>query len=127
MRANGLAPRTQRSTKDLVKEVTVLKSQLRKLSAAMEADAKDGMNGAVSAIELKSRAVIDEALEAAQTFIDEQTEHAREITDATLDKAVKMRDAAADSLIETVQARPLATLAAVVGIGFVAGLLCRRS
>ena len=126
MRANGLAPRTQRSTKDLVKEVTVLKSQLRKLSAAMEADAKDGVNGAVSAIELKSRAVIDEALEAAQTFIDEQTEHAREVTDATLDKASKMRDAAAESLIETVQARPLATLAAVVGIGFVAGFLCRR-
>ena len=127
MRANGIAPRTQRSTKDLVKEVTVLKSQLRKLSAAMEADAKDGMNGAVSAIELKSRAVIDEALEAAQNFIDEQTENAREMTDATLGKAAKMRDAAADSLIETVQARPLATLAAVVGIGFVAGLLCRRS
>ena len=127
MRANGIAPRTQRSTKDLVKEVTVLKSQLRKLSAAMEADAKDGMNGAVSAIELKSRAVIDEALEAAQNFIDEQTENARDLTDATLEKAGKMRDAAADSLIETVQARPLATLAAVVGIGFVAGLLCRRS
>ncbi len=127
MRANGIAPRTQRSTKDLVKEVTVLKSQLRKLSAAMEADAKEGVNGAVSAIELKSRAVLDEALEAAQNFIDEQTENAREMTDATLDKAAKMRDAAADSLIETVQARPLATLAAVVGIGFVAGLLCRRS
>ena len=98
MRANGIAPRTQRSTKDLVKEVTVLKSQLRKLSAAMEADAKEGVNGAVSAIELKSRAVIDEALEAAQNFIDEQTENAREMTDATLDKAAKMRDAAADSL-----------------------------
>ncbi len=127
MRANGIAPRTQRSTKDLVKEVTVLKSQLRKLSAAMEADAKEGVNGAVSAIELKSRAVLDEALEAAQNFIDEQSENARDLTDATLDKAAKMRDSAADSLIETVQARPLATLAAVVGIGFVAGLLCRRS
>ncbi|MEI6200641.1 MAG: hypothetical protein WCP68_01685 [Enhydrobacter sp.] len=127
MRANGIAPRTQRSTKDLVKEVTVLKSQLRKLSAAMEADAKEGVNGAVSAIEMKSRAVLDEALEAAQNFIDEQSENARDLTDATLDKAAKMRDSAADSLIETVQARPLATLAAVVGIGFVAGLLCRRS
>jgi len=127
MRANGLAPRTERSTKDLVKEVTALKSQLRKLSAAMEEDAKDGVNGAMSAIEFKSRAVIDEALEAAQTFIDEQTENARDLTDATLEKAAKIRDAAADSLIETVQARPLTTLAAVVGIGFIAGLLCRRS
>ena len=81
----------------------------------------------MSTIELKSRAMIDEALEAAQTFIDEQTENARDLTDAALEKAVKMRDSATDSLIETVQARPLATLAAVVGIGFVAGLLCRRS
>lgn len=123
MRANGIAPRTQRSTKDLVKEVTALKSQLRKLSAAMEADAKDGVNGAVSAIELKSRAVIDEALEAAQNFIDEQSENAG----AALDKASELRDAATEQLIDTVKARPLATLAAVVGIGFLAGFLCRRA
>jgi ElaB/YqjD/DUF883 family membrane-anchored ribosome-binding protein len=126
MRANGIAPRTQRSTKDLVKEVTVLKSQLRKLSTAMEADAKDGVNGAMSAIEIKSRAMIDEALEAAQTFIDEQSENARDLADAAIGKTTELRDAAADTLIETVKARPLATLAAVVGIGFLAGFLCRR-
>lgn len=123
MRANGIAPRTQRSGKDLLKEVNVLKSQLRKLSAAMEADAKEGANGAMSAIELKSRAVIDEALEAAQKFIDEQGENAS----AALDKVADLRDAATDSLIETVKARPIATLAAVVGIGFLAGFLCRRA
>jgi ElaB/YqjD/DUF883 family membrane-anchored ribosome-binding protein len=122
MRANGIAPRTQRSGKDLLKEVSVLKSQLRKLSAAMEADAKDGANGALSAIELKSRAVIDEALAAAQSFIDDQTEHAHD----AVEKVADLRDAATESLIETVKARPLATLAAVVGIGFVAGFLCRR-
>jgi ElaB/YqjD/DUF883 family membrane-anchored ribosome-binding protein len=126
MRANGLA-RTQRSSKDLVKEVTALKAQLRKLSASMEADAKDGVNGALSAIEIKSRAAIDEALEAAQTFIDEQTENAKDMTGTAIDKTIEMRDAAADSLIETVKARPLATLAAVVGIGFLAGFLCRRA
>ncbi len=126
MRANGIAPRTQRSTKDLVKEVTALKSQLRKLSASMEADAKDGVNGAMSAIEIKSRAMIDEALEAAQTFIDEQSENARDLADAAIGKTTELRDAAADTLIETVKARPLATLAAVVGIGFLAGFLCRR-
>lgn len=126
MRANGIAPRTQRSTKDLVKEVTALKSQLRKLSAAMEADAKEGVNGAVSTIELKSRAMIDEALEAAQTFIDEQSENARDIADAALGKTAELRDAATELLIETVKARPVATLATVVGIGFLAGFLCRR-
>jgi ElaB/YqjD/DUF883 family membrane-anchored ribosome-binding protein len=126
MRANGMS-RTTRSGKDLVKEIGVLKSQLKKLSAAMEADASDGLNGAVSAVQTKSQAVLDEVIEAASSFLEEQTDHAREVTDAALEKAGKMRDAAADSLIETVQARPLATLAVVVGIGFVAGLLCRRS
>ena len=41
-------------------------------------------------------------------------------------KSGEMRDDARDSLIETVQARPLGTLAAVVGIGFLAGYLLRR-
>lgn len=127
MRANGIAPRTTKSSKDLVKEVTALKSQLRKLSASMEADAKDGVNGALSAIELKSRAAIDEALEAAQTFIDEQTEAAKDFADSAIEKTTELRDAATESLISTVKARPLATLAAVVGIGFLAGFLCRRA
>ena len=91
--------------------------------AAMEADAKDGVNGALSAIELKSRAALDEALEAAQSFIDEQSENAS----AALEKTAELRDAAADSLMETIKARPLATLAAVVGVGFLAGFLCRRA
>jgi ElaB/YqjD/DUF883 family membrane-anchored ribosome-binding protein len=125
MRANGLS-RTQASSKDLVKEITALKAQLRKLSTAMEADANDGVKSALSAIEVKSRAAIDDALEAAQSFIDDQTDAARDITDAVLEKSAKVRDAATDSLIETVQARPFATLAAVVGIGFLAGFLCRR-
>jgi ElaB/YqjD/DUF883 family membrane-anchored ribosome-binding protein len=125
MRANGMN-RTQSSTRDLVKEITALKSQLRKLSAAMEADASDGVKSAISSIETKSRAAIDDALEAAQSFIDEQTDAARSLTDAAFEKTAEMRDAAADSLIDTVKARPLATLAAVVGIGFLAGYLCRR-
>ena len=126
MRANGMS-RTERSGKDLVKEISVLKSQLKKLSSAMEADATDGVNGAVSAIQLKSRAAIDDAIEAATSFLEEQTESAKEMADSALEKASEMRDAAADSLIKTVKERPLTTLAAVIGIGFVAGLLCRRA
>jgi len=126
MRANGLS-RTQRSSKDLVKEIGVLKSQLKKLSSAMEADASDGVNGAISAVQSKSRAAIDDAIEAATAFIDEQTDHARDMADSALEKATEARDAAADTLIKTVKERPLTTLAAVVGIGFLAGLLCRRS
>jgi ElaB/YqjD/DUF883 family membrane-anchored ribosome-binding protein len=126
MRANGMS-RTTRSGKDLVKEIGVLKSQLKKLSAAMEADASDGLNGAVSAIQMKSRAALDEAIEAATSFLEEQTDHARELAGSAADRASEMRDAAAESLIKTVKERPLTTLAAVVGIGFLAGLLCRRS
>src|SRR6185437_2997586 len=126
MRANGLS-RTQRSSKDLVKEIGALKSQLKKLSSAMEADASDGVNGAISAVQSKSRAAIDDAIEAATAFIDEQTDHARDMADSALEKATEARDAAADTLIKTVKERPLTTLAAVVGIGFLAGLLCRRS
>ncbi len=81
MRANGLAPRTQRSSKELVKEISVLKSQLKKLSSAMEADASENVNGAISAIQLKSRAAVDDAIEAATTFIEEQTDNAKEMAD----------------------------------------------
>ena|SRR5665213_1643682 len=126
MRANGMS-RTQRSGKDLVKEISVLKSQLKKLSTAMEADASDGVNGAISAVQVKSRAAVDDAIEAATTFIEEQTDHAKDIADSAIEKATEVRDAAADSLIKTVKERPLTTLAAVVGIGFLAGFLCRRS
>jgi ElaB/YqjD/DUF883 family membrane-anchored ribosome-binding protein len=126
MRANGLAPRTQRSTKDLVKEISVLKSQLKKLSSAMEADASENVNGAISAIQIKSRAAVDDAIEAATSFIEEQTENAKDLADSAVDKAAELRDSAAETLIKTVKERPMTTLAAVVGIGFLAGLLCRR-
>ena len=126
MRANGMSG-TQRSSEDLVKEISVLKSQLKELSSAMEADASDGMNGAISAIQMKSREAVDDAIEAATSFLEEQTDNAKEMVDSALEKATEMRDAAADSLIKTVKERPLTTLAAVVGIGFLAGLLCRRA
>jgi len=126
MRANGMSG-TQRSSADLVTEISVLKSQLMELSSAMEADASDGVNGAISAIQMKSRAAVDDAIEAATSFLEEQTDNAKEMVDSALEKATEMRDAAADSLIKTVRERPLTTLAAVVGIGFLAGLLCRRA
>ena len=96
MRANGLAPRTQRSTKELVKEISVLKSQLKKLSSALEADASENVNGAISAIQIKSRAAVDDAIEAATSFIEEQTDNAKELADNAVDKAAELRDSAAD-------------------------------
>jgi len=113
-------------SKDLVKEINALKAQLKRVSDAMANDASDGMNRAIDAVESKSRETIDEAVDAAQRFIDEYSETAKETASRLARASSQMRDNAADSLVETVQARPFGTLAAVIGIGFLAGYLCRR-
>lgn len=123
MRANGVAARTN---KDLVKEVNALKAQLLKLSSALEAEASDSVDRAVGAIESKSKQAVDKAIEAAQEFVDEYSDAARETMDALSRKSAELRDKAKDSLVESVENRPLGTLAAVIGIGFLAGYLCRR-
>ena len=122
MRANGTA--TANSTKDLVKEISVLKAQLKKLSTSIEKDARWRRLGE---IQTKSKEAIDEVIETAQAFIDDYSDSAKETTKALLNKSAELRDEATETLIETVKARPIATLAAVVGIGFLAGYLCRRS
>jgi len=38
----------------------------------------------------------------------------------------KLKDKATDTLIEQTEIRPLTTFAAIIGIGFLAGWLCRR-
>ena len=123
MRANGLAA----SNKDLVKEINALKSQLKKLSAAMENEAGDGASRALDAVESKSKQAIEAVIEAAQNFIDDYGETARDRMDALAKRSAELRDKASDSLVETVQERPFGTLAALVGLGFLAGYLCRRS
>jgi ElaB/YqjD/DUF883 family membrane-anchored ribosome-binding protein len=124
MRANGSVHALP--SKELVKEINALKAQLKKLSSAMENDASDGMNRAVGAIETKSKEAIDSVIETAQEFIDDYSEQAKDAAGALAKKSLQMRDTAADSLVETVQNRPFGTLAAVIGIGFLAGYLCRR-
>ncbi len=124
MRANGTS---QQSHKDLVKEINALKMQLKKLSSALEVEANDGVSRAMGAIEAKSKEAIDDAITAAQEFIDEYADTARDAAAALGKKSVQMRDAATDSLVEMAEARPLATLAALLGLGFLAGYLCRRT
>ncbi len=125
MRANGTA--TANSTRELVREISVLKSQLKKLSTSIEKDASNGLNGALSDLQAKSKETIDEVLETAQAFIDDYSDSAKETTKALLQKSAKLRDDATETLVETAKERPLTTLAAVIGIGFLAGYLCRRS
>ena len=68
---NGSAAHATGGNKDLVREIAALKAQLKKLSMAMEAEAHDGVDRALGAIETKSKEAIDGADEAAQRFIDE--------------------------------------------------------
>jgi len=114
-------------SKDLVKEINTLKAQLKRVSDAMANDASDGVNRALDAVESKSRETIDDAVDAAQRFIDEYAETAKDTASKLARASSQVRDSAADSLVETVQARPFGTLAAVIGIGFLAGYLCRRT
>jgi ElaB/YqjD/DUF883 family membrane-anchored ribosome-binding protein len=125
MRANGITQGLP--SKDLVKEINALKAQLKRVSDAMAADANEGVNRAVDAVESKSKETIDDAVEAAQRFIDQYAETVKDTAARLARKSGAMRDSAADSLIQNVQARPFGTMAAVIGIGFLAGYLCRRT
>lgn len=123
MRANG---QTDRSTREMIREVNALKTQLQKLSTTLEADAGDGVSRALRAIESKSRQAIDDAIEAAQEFVDEYGEGAREGLDALARRSAELREKARESLVDNVRSHPVGTLAAIAGAGFLAGYLARR-
>ena len=125
MRANGIS--RHHNNKDLVKEITALKAQLRKLSSAIESEANSGVSRTLGAIETKSKEAIDSAIETAQEFIDEYADSAREAASALADKGHELQEQAVESLADAVRNRPIGTLAAVIGIGFLAGYLCRRN
>ncbi len=121
MRANGTSQH-----KDLVKEINALKGQLKKLSSALEDEAHEGVDRAVGAIEARSKRAIDSAIEAAQDFIDEYADTAADVAERLTQKTAQVREAATGSLVDAIEARPLGTLAAILGLGFLAGYLCRR-
>ncbi len=123
MRANGLAAA---ANKDLVKEVNALRAQLKKLSAAMQDEASDDTGRMLEAVGTKGKEAIDSLIEAAQNFIDEYGDTARDRMNLLAKKSGELRDKAKESLVETVEERPLGALAALVGIGFLAGYLFRR-
>ncbi len=122
MRGNAVA----QQGKDLSKEVAALKAQLKKVTDALESDAQNGVERALDTVQSKGRDAIDHVIEAAQAFIDEQADTARESARKIAKKSGEVRDAAEETLIENVQAHPFGTLAAIAGIGFLAGYLLRR-
>ena len=100
--------------KDLAKEIAVLKSQLEELA--------DQMSGTGQSLAARGEDVIEDTLKSARALIAKYGDTAKSVAQDT----VNLKNKATDTLIEQTEARPLTTLAAIVGIGFLAGYLCRR-
>jgi ElaB/YqjD/DUF883 family membrane-anchored ribosome-binding protein len=103
------------SGKDLAKEIALLKTQLDDLA--------DSVNGTGGSIVARGGEAVEEALRSARELIAKYGDTAKSIANDT----VKLKDKATDTLIEHTEARPLTTLAAIIGVGFLAGWLCRRN
>jgi ElaB/YqjD/DUF883 family membrane-anchored ribosome-binding protein len=100
--------------KDLAREISLLKEQLEELA--------DTVNGTGSSIVSRGEAAVEETLKSARELVAKYGDAAKSIADDT----IKLRNKATDTLIEHTEARPLTTLAAIIGVGFLAGWLCRR-
>lgn len=103
------------SGKDLAREIALLKEQLEELS--------DSVNGTGSSIVARGEAVLEETLKSARELIAKYGDTAKAIAHDT----AKLKNKATDTLIDQTETRPLTTLAAIIGIGFLAGWLCRRN
>jgi ElaB/YqjD/DUF883 family membrane-anchored ribosome-binding protein len=101
--------------KDLARQIALLKAQLEELA--------ETVNGTGNSIVARGEAAIEESLKSAREMIAKYGDTAKSIADDTL----KLKDKAADKMLEHTEARPLTTLAAILGIGFLAGWLCRRN
>jgi len=101
--------------KDLAKEIALLKSQLEELT--------ESMSGTGQSITARGEEAIEETLKSARALIAKYGDTAKSVAQDT----INLKNKATDTLIEQTETRPLTTVAAIVGIGFLAGYLCRRS
>ena len=101
--------------KDLAREIALLKQQLDDLA--------DTVNGTGSSIVARGEAALEETLKSARELVAKYGDTAKAFADDTK----KLKEKATDTLIEHTEARPLTTLAAIIGVGFLAGWLCRRN
>lgn len=101
--------------KDLAKEIALLKSQLEELT--------ESMSGTGQSIAARGEEAIEETLKSARALIAKYGDTAKAVAQDT----INLKNKATDTLIEQTETRPLTTVAAIIGIGFLAGYLCRRS
>jgi hypothetical protein len=122
MRQNGAALHA----KDIQKEIGALKARLSDLADSLDLDEVEGIGKAISRIEARSKEAVGDAAKAAQALIDDVPKLAKAYGASIADNANAIGESATGAVVETVKARPLGSIAAIIGIGFLAGYLCRR-
>ena len=122
MRQNGAALHT----KDIQKEIGALKARLSDLADSLDLDEVEGIGKAIGRIEARSKEAVGDAAKAAQALIDDVPKLARAYGASIAGNAQAMGESATNAVVETVKSRPLGSIAAIIGIGFLAGYLCRR-
>jgi hypothetical protein len=80
------------------------------------------MSGTGQSMVARGEEALEETLSSARELIAKYGDTAKAIAEDT----ISLKNKATDKLVEQTEAHPLTTLAAVVGIGFLAGWLCRR-
>ena len=100
--------------KDLGKQIALLRSQLDDLA--------ETVNGTGSTLVGRGEEALEDALRSARDLIAKYGDAAK----AMAKDAARLKDKASDTLIEQTEAHPFTTLAAIAGIGFLAGWLFRR-
>jgi ElaB/YqjD/DUF883 family membrane-anchored ribosome-binding protein len=99
------------NAKDLAKEIALLKRQLEELA--------ESVNGTGNAVVATGEAALEGTMQSARDLLAKYSASLKSMAEDTREKA-------AERLIAHTETRPFATLAAVVGIGFLAGWLFRR-
>jgi ElaB/YqjD/DUF883 family membrane-anchored ribosome-binding protein len=100
--------------KDLTKEIAMLKAQLEELT--------ESMNDTGQSIVSKGEEAVEDTIRAARELIAKYGDTAKALAEDT----ISLKNKATDKLVEQAETRPLTTVAAIAGIAFLAGWLCRR-
>ena len=98
---------TAHSVKDVQKELKALKAKLNELAESIQEDASDTVG------------ILADGAKVAKHYGEDMLESA-------LDSAKSIGDTAAKQVMKSIKEKPVGTLAALIGIGFLAGYLCRR-
>jgi ElaB/YqjD/DUF883 family membrane-anchored ribosome-binding protein len=102
------------TSKDLAKEIALLRGQLEELA--------ETVNGAGTSLVSRGEEALEDTLRSARELISKYGDTAKSLAQ----DAAKLKDRAGDTLVEHAEARPFTTLAALLGMGFLAGWLLRR-